>query len=186
MSGATSENASQQSNITISITLLFYIVHVQSTVLVKLTCDPNNSRYTLRDQRDFFNSRSPPNIYIFSLIIRDSQVPSCSRLAPFPAPVHYVIGHQVRVREHCSRLSCIQSGLPTGRLDVFPDRDRPSRTSDRGRGDGTCPAGSGASIDARVFSFSTSGSTTSSSLSIQIAAGLARTYTYVYVHVRAE
>ena len=34
-----------------------------------------------------------------------------------------------------------------GRLDVFPDRDRPSRTSDRGRGDGTCPAGSGASID---------------------------------------
>ena len=27
-----------------------------------------------------------------------------------------------------------------GRLDVFPDRDRPSRTSDRGRGDGTCPA----------------------------------------------
>ena len=59
-------------------------------------------------------------------------------------PVHYVIGHRVRVREHCSRLSCIQSRLPsTGRLD----RDRPSRTSDRGRGDGTCPADSGASID---------------------------------------
>ena len=69
---------------------------------------------------NFFNSRSPQKI-----IIRDSQVPSCLRLAPLPAPVHYVIGHRVRVREHCSRLSCIQSGLPTGRLD----RDRPSRTS---------------------------------------------------------
>ena len=95
---------------------------------------------------NFFNSRSPPKIF-FSLIIRDSQVPSCSRLAPLPAPVHYVIGHRVRVREHCSRLSCTQSGLPTGRLDVFPDQDRPSHTSDHGRGDGTCPAGSGASID---------------------------------------
>ena len=72
---------------------------------------------------NFFNSRSP-QIYFFSLIIRDSQVPSCLRLAPLPAPVHYVIGHRVRVREHCSQLSCIQSGLPTGRLD----RDRPSRT----------------------------------------------------------
>ena len=43
-------------------------------------------------------------------------MPSCSRLAPLPAPVHYVIGHRVRVREHCSRLSSTQSGLPTGRL----------------------------------------------------------------------
>ena len=127
---------------------------------------------------NFFNSRSQSKIF-FSLIICDSQVPSCSRLAPLPAPVHYVIGHRVRIREHCSRLSCTQSGLPTGHLDVFPDRDCPSRASDRGRGDGTCPAGIGASIDDRVFSFSTSGSTTSSSLSIQIAAGLARTYTYV-------
>ena len=117
-----------------------------STVLVKLTRDPNNSRYTLGTRGNFFNSRSPPKRF-FSLIIRDSQVPSCSRLAPLPAPVHYVIGHRVRVREHCSRFSCTQSGLPTGRLDVFPDRDRPSRTSDRGRGDGACPAGSGASID---------------------------------------
>ena len=83
---------------------------------------------------NFFYSRSPPKIF-FSLIIRDSQVPSCSRLAPLPAPVHYVIGHRVRIREHCSRLSCTQSGLPTGHLDVFPDRDRPSRASDRGRGD---------------------------------------------------
>ena len=63
---------------------------------------------------NFFNSRSPP-IFFFSLIIRDSQVPSCSRLAPLPAPVHYVIGHRVRVREHCSRLSYTQSGLPTAR-----------------------------------------------------------------------
>ena len=45
------------------------------------------------------------------------------------------------------RLSCIQSGLPTGRLDVNQDRDRPSHTSDRGQENGTCHAGSGASID---------------------------------------
>ena len=119
-----------------------------STVLVKLTRDPNNSRYIYASgQEGIFLIRDPFQKCFFSLIIRDSQVPSCSRLAPSPAPVHYVIGHRVRVREHCSRLSCIQSGLPTGRLDVFPDRDRPSRTSDRGRGDGTCPAGSGASTD---------------------------------------
>ena len=61
-------------------------------------------------------------------------MPSCSRLAPLPTPVHYVVGHRVRVREHCSRLSCIQSGLPTGRLD----RDRPSRTSDHGRLGSVC------------------------------------------------
>ena len=71
---------------------------------------------------NFFNSRSPPKIF-FSLIIRDSQVPSCSRLAPLPAPVHYAIGHRVRIREHCSRLSCTQSGLPTGHLDVFPETE---------------------------------------------------------------
>ena len=114
-----------------------------------------------------------------------SQVPSCSRLAPLPAPVHYVIGHRVRVRERCSWLSCIQSGLPTGCLDVFPDRGRPSCTSDRGRGDGTCPAGTGAkndSINDCVFSFSTSSSTTSSSLSIQIAAA-AISYIHVCVFV---
>ena len=58
---------------------------------------------------NFFKSRSPPKIFF-------SRVPSCSRLAPLPTPVHYVVGHRVRVREHCSRLSCIQSGLPTGRL----------------------------------------------------------------------
>ena len=68
-----------------------------------------------------FLIRDPCQKYFLSLIIHDSQVPSCSRLAPLPAPVHYVIGHRVRVREHCSRLSCIQSGLPTGRLDVIPD-----------------------------------------------------------------
>ena len=68
------------------------------------------------------------------MIYQISQVPSCSRLAPLPAPVRYVVGHRVRVRERCSQLSCIQSRLPTGYLDVFPDRGRPSRTSDRGRG----------------------------------------------------
>ena len=145
------------------------------TVLVKLTRDPNNS---LWDRREFFNSRSPPDLNFFFSIV----VPSCSRLAPLPAPVHYVV--RVRVRERCSRLSCIQSGLPTGHLDVFPDRGRPSRTSDRCQGDGTCPAGSGASIDNWVFynTFSTSGSTTSSSLSIHIAAACSHLlYTYVYI-----
>ena len=114
-------------------------------------------------------------------------MPSCSRLAPLPAPVHYVIGHRVRVESTVRGFHVYRADyIPTGRLDVFPGRDRPSCTSDRGRGDGTCPAGSGASIDDRVFSFSTSGSTTSSSLSIQITAGLARTYIYTYVYVRAE
>ena len=95
--------------------------------------------FLIRDprQKDFFSNK----------ICDLSQVPSCSRLAPLPAPVRYVVGHRVRVKERCLRLSCIQSGLPKGRLDVFPDRGSPSRTSDRGRGDGTCPVGSGAKND---------------------------------------
>ena len=96
---------------------------------------------------NFFNCDPAKNIY-FS---HDLSNFTCAKLL---APSTFASASTLcrrtssfRVRERCSRLSCIQSGLPTGCLDIFPDRGRPSRTSDRGRGEGTCPAGSGAKND---------------------------------------
>ena len=124
--------------------------------------------------RIFLNSRSPPQLFFPSIV-----VPSCLHLAPLPAPVHYVVGHRVRVRERYSRLSCIRG--PFGRLSG----PRPPKSHlgpwPRWR---NLSGGSGASIDDWVFSFSTSGSTTSSSLLIQIVAACSHLlYTYVYAHV---